>query len=319
MTGLRIELGRLSRAAPAPAGSEVTWAAQREDGRRRCSTQASILNPQSQNGFTLVELVIVIAMLGILGATVAVFIGGPVRAYFDTIARAQLTDAADTTLRRLTRELQGALPNSVRVSTSGGTTFLELVPVLDAGRYRAAASSGAEVTGTDTLDVADPLDTQFQVLGRPVTVPANAQLVIYNLGFAPFDVYEGSNRRSVTTAAGTASTLAFAAADAWPAESPERRFFIVRTPVTYACTPGANGSGRLQRIEGYALSAVQPTNLNAAPLAGATRSLVLDNVSACIFSLGPVLANSNGVALTLTVGTTETTSVYAQVFLPNSP
>lgn len=270
-------------------------------------------------GFTLVELVIVIAVLGILGATVALFIGGPVRAYFDTIARAQLTDAADTTLRRLTRELQGALPNSVRITTSGGTTFLEFVPVLDAGRYRAAASSGAEATGVDALDLSNPLDTSFQVLGRPVTVPANAQLVIYNLGFAPFDVYEGSNRRAITTAAGTASSIAFTAAGAWPGESPERRFFIVRAPVTYACTPGANGSGRLQRIEGYALSATQPADLNAAPLSGATRTLVLDNVAACSFSLGPVLANSNGIALALSVGATETATLHAQVFLPNTP
>lgn len=261
----------------------------------------------------------VIAVMGILGATVAVFIGGPVRAYFETIARAQLTDAADTTLRRLTRELQGALPNSVRVSTSGGTSFIEFVPVLDAGRYRAAVSSGAEAGGVDALEFANPLDSQFQVLGRPVTVPANAQLVIYNLGFAPFDVYEGSNRRPITTPAGSTSTLAFSPTAAWPAESPERRFFIVRTPVTYACTPGANGSGRLQRLEGYALSAIQPTSLTAAPLATATCSLVLDNVTACNLSLGPVLANSNGVALSLTVGTTETATVHAQVFLPNTP
>jgi MSHA biogenesis protein MshO len=274
---------------------------------------------RAADGFTLVELVIVIAVLGVLGATVALFIGGPVRAYFDTMARAQLTDAADTTLRRMTRELQGALPNSVRITSNGGTTFVEFVPVLDAGRYRAAASSGAEAAGVDALDLSNPLDTSFQVLGRPVTVPANAQLVIYNLGFAPFDVYEGSNRRAITTAAGTASTLSFTAAGAWPGESPERRFFIVRTPVTYACTAGANGSGRLQRLEGYALSATQPADLNAAPLASATRSLVLDNVTACGATLGPVLANSNGLALALTVGGAETATLHAQVFLPNTP
>jgi MSHA biogenesis protein MshO len=271
-------------------------------------------------GFTLVELITVIAILGVLGATVAVFIGGPVQSYFDTMRRAQLTDAADTTLRRMTRELQGALPNSVRIASSGGLTVLEFLPVDDAGRYRAAASSGSEPGGSDVLDIADVADTQFQVLGRPVTVAAGAQLVLYNLGFAPFDVYAGDNRRAVTSAAGTAATLTFAGTGiAWPGESPERRFYLVRTPVSYVCTPGAGGTGRLERVENYALAVSQPTQLAAAPLAAGSRSLVLDQVTACSFALGPQLANSNGVSLALTLGTTETVSMQAQVFLPNTP
>jgi MSHA biogenesis protein MshO len=271
-------------------------------------------------GFTLVELITVIAILGVLGATVAMFIGGPVQSYFDTMRRAQLTDAADTTLRRMTRELQGALPNSVRIASSGGVTALEFLPVDDAGRYRAAASSGGEPGGSDVLDIANVADTQFQVLGRPVTVAAGAQLVLYNLGFAPFDAYAGDNRRAVTSAAGSATTLAFAGTGiAWPGESPERRFYLVRTPVSYVCTPGAGGTGRLERVENYALAVTQPTQLAAAPLAAGSRSLVLDQVTACSFALGPQLANSNGVSLALTLGTTETVFMQAQVFLPNTP
>ena len=91
-------------------------------------------------GFTLAEAVIVIVILGIISAAVAVFISGPIEAYFDVSRRAQLSDAADTALRRIARDLQRALPNSVRVAgacTGATPCYLEYVPVEAGGRYRA--------------------------------------------------------------------------------------------------------------------------------------------------------------------------------------
>lgn len=274
-----------------------------------------------QRGFTLVELIVVVVVLGILGATVSMFIRGPVQAYFSTIGRAQLTDNADLVLRRLARELQDALPNSVRVAASGGRVFIEFVPVDDVGRYRAASSSGTEPAGIDPLELDNADDTQFQVLGRPVTVPPAAQLVIYNLGFAPFNVYGGENRRLVATPPGSASLLAFAGTGAaWPGASPENRFYLVRTPVTYACAPNADGSGRLERVSGYAMTAPQPVDLEAPPLAQGARSLVSAAVAGCGAELGPILANANGVALTLTLGApAEQVTLFTQVHLPQTP
>lgn len=274
-----------------------------------------------ERGFSLVELVVVIVVLGILGASIAVFINNPVRGFFSTIRRAQLTDAADTALRRMVRDLQGATPNSIRITTSGSVLFLEFTPIADAGRYRAATSSGNEPSGTDALDITDPADTTFQVLGPPVTVPASAKLVIFNLGYATSDLYAGGNRRTVTTAAGSASTVAFTSTgSAWPADSPDHHFYLVTTPVTYVCTPGAGGTGRLERYSGYALQATQPASTSTAPLSGATKALMLDNVSACSFETSAVLANANAAALTLQLAdSNETVTLYEQVYLENTP
>jgi MSHA biogenesis protein MshO len=272
-------------------------------------------------GFSLVELVVVITVLGILGASVAVFINNPVRGYFNTVRRAQLTDAADTTLRRMMRDLQAATPNSVRITASGSTLYLEFAPIADMGRYRAATSGGNEPSGTNPLDVSDPADTTFQVLGRPVTVPAAAKLVIFNLGYGTSDLYAGSNRRDVTTAAGSASSIAFTSTgSAWPADSPDHRFYLVTTPVTYVCAPVADGSGRLDRYSGYALQATQPSSTSSAPLSTATRALVLDKVSGCSFETSAALANANAAALTLQLTDAgETVTLYAQVYLGNTP
>lgn len=272
-------------------------------------------------GFTLVELIVTIVVIGIVGGSVALFIDGPVRAYFDSIRRARLTDAADTVARRMARELQDALPNSVRVSNAGGTVFIEFIPVRDLGRYRAATATGTETSGIDPLDFNDGTDGSFQVLGRPVTVPANAQLVVANFGSGSFDAYAGANRRTVTTPAGNASALTFTATGtALPGESPEHRFYLVDGAVTYACTPGANGSGRIERIGPYALQATQPASVAAPPLASASRALVADTVSDCNVDVGATLATLDQVAVRLQLAAGgESVTLFTQVQLGNRP
>ena len=66
-----------------------------------------------------------IAIVGIIGAMVAVFIRSPVQSYVDSARRAELGDVADTALRRIIRDLRLALPNSVRVTESPvGSVFI---------------------------------------------------------------------------------------------------------------------------------------------------------------------------------------------------
>ena len=61
----------------------------------------------SQRGFTLVELIMVIVIMGVVGGMVSVFMKGPIDAYISGGRRAALTDTADTAVRRMDAAANG--------------------------------------------------------------------------------------------------------------------------------------------------------------------------------------------------------------------
>jgi MSHA biogenesis protein MshO len=273
-----------------------------------------------ERGFTLLELVLVIAITGIVATLVAVFIRQPIDAYVDQARRAELSDTADLALRRIARELTRALPNSVRVDPSG--TMLEFLPVAASGRYRAAPA--ADGSG-DFLDFDNPADTSFDVLGPPITVVAGSQLVVYNLGLPGADAYSGESRRALASSGSALAGLSYVNGGVqFPFRSPGNRFQVVATPVTYACLPGAGGTGQLRRYSGYAIQSTQPIDSSAAPLAGLSgrnAALLADMVESCAFASGVGPAARIGVvtlSLTLTAGGERLTLVH-QVHVDDSP
>ena len=258
----------------------------------------------------------VIVITGIIAGIVAIFIRRPVEAYIDSARRAALTDVADTAARRLARDLQAALPNSVRVDGSG--QLLEFIPIHDGGRYRAEKGIAA---GDDPLDFTSA-DNRFDVLGPPVTVGDGDSLVIYNLGIAGADAYETaplSARRAATAGNALAAVSFTATASPLPFASPGSRFQIVGTPVSYVCDLAA---GTLWRYSGYAFQAGQPSSLAALNgLAGVSRAALATSVSACQISYGPGVLQSNGlvsVLLTLTQAG-ESVTLQHQVNVDNAP
>ena len=257
-------------------------------------------------GFTLIEAIVTMTVLAIVGGMIAVFLRTPIDAYTDTARRADLTDTADTALRRFDREIRTALPNSIRSAASGGVLYLEFLQTTGAGRYRIAATSPG---------VGNPLDftaadTSFDILGSIPSVPGGAFLVVMNLGAGSgADAYAGDNRSTIASLSG--STLSFASF-LFPVDSPAHRFFVVDTPVTYACNPAA---GTLTRISGYTIAASQPT-----PPASGTVTLVADKVSACNFTYDAIASRTGMVSafLTLTSGG-ESVRLFRQVAVSNAP
>jgi MSHA biogenesis protein MshO len=271
-------------------------------------------------GFTLLEATLVIALTGVVAAMVAVFITRPVNAYVDQARRGELSDTADAALRRIARELALALPNSARVDLTG--RLLEFIPVSAGGRYRAAPK--ADGSG-DFLDFDSVADGSFEVLGPAVDVAAGEALVVYNLGLPGADAYSGESRRALASTGSALTTLSYAVgASQFPFPSPGNRFQVVGSPVTYACAPGAAGTGTLRRLSGYAIQSAQPTNTAAAPLAalsGSGNSVVADKVTACAFALSSGASTGTRLVtlrLTLESGGEQLTLLH-QVHVDNSP
>lgn len=265
-------------------------------------------NQRREGGFTLIEAIMVITITGIVAGMVAVFIRSPIEAYVDSARRAELTDAADTAARFMTREVQGALPNSVRADA----THLEFIPIMDAGRYRAEVGTNA---GDDPLDFSGAGDTRFDVLGPAVTVGAGDSLVVYNLGIPGSDAYEmpTTNRRAAI--GGGAAVTFTATASSLPFPSPGSRFHIVGTPVSYVC----DGT-RLLRYAGYGFP--NPSTLTPTTNFGAAvPSVLATNVTACGFNYGTGALQRFGlVSILLSIGSAgETVTLQQQVSVDNVP
>jgi len=71
-------------------------------------------------GFTLVELVMVILLLGVMATFTSQFIGIGTQIYGDASRREQLMSDARFALERLNRELRDAVPGSVRIEDEAG-------------------------------------------------------------------------------------------------------------------------------------------------------------------------------------------------------
>jgi len=265
-----------------------------------------------QGGFSLIELVMVIVILGVVGATVAVFMRQPVDAYVDTTRRAALSDLADGAVRRISRDVRRALPNSVRNPSS---QCIEFIPTRTGGRYRAALSS----TGTgDMLDFSIA-DTSFGVFGDLSGLPPDQRVavgdvvVVYNLGIAGANAYDGDNTAAVTgVSSGAESTISIGAKQ-FPLASPTNRFHVVpgdEKIVSFACS-----GGRLLRSSNHAYASSCPTS-------GATVAVLADNVSTCNFVYNDSDLQRNAqvqMRIVLTDPSGESVSLYHEVHVSNTP
>jgi MSHA biogenesis protein MshO len=283
-------------------------------------------------GFTLVEAIIAIVITGILAGIVTVFISKPIQGYLDSVRRAELTDQADLALRRITRDVRLALPNSLRVTQVGGVWYIEFIMTSAGGRYRVEDDGS---TGGDFLSYTTVADTTFDVLGPVPANPAIAAgdfIVIYNLGpgNAPADAYTapapGGNRATVLGIAGNVITLTANpfAAQTPPLPSPDARFQVVpggTQAVTYACPAAGTPPADLRRYWNYGFTLAQ------APLPPASPPAILAGGATCTIEYAANASGRNGlllVNLTLTqvdaaTGIGESVNLSQQIRIDNAP
>ncbi|MGA8204348.1 MAG: prepilin-type N-terminal cleavage/methylation domain-containing protein [Woeseiaceae bacterium] len=223
-------------------------------------------------GFSIIELIVALAISATIAAGLMLWLQRPLEALQGSYARAAALDQAQRVVAQLQRELPDALPNSVRIGCGGGC--LEFIPVVAYGDYRAGPPG-------DVLDFAAP-DDRFDVLKSLAAPPAaGMQVVINNQNALPggsLSAYSASaNNNRAAVAAGSSAALIRIATKQFPAPSPNQRFYIVSTPVSYLCAPQPSG-GTIRRYANYAIQSAQPANT-------ALGDRLVGGVTGCTFAL----------------------------------
>lgn len=253
-----------------------------------------------QTGFTLVELVMVIVIVGVMASTLVVFFKPAFDSYLAVGRRAGLTDLADTAMRKMTRDVRLAVPNSIRLAT---VQCFESIPTSAGGRYRTAPDPVWDAANPGNLS--QPMDMSsavsvFDVVTILTSTPVAGDWVVID-NQNTNDVYSGTNRAAIlsvgTPPVATPSLgvhrITLGTATQFPIGYDGGRFTIVpnaQQAVFYVCdSPGldANGDGRgkLYRFANYGFNAAIPT-VCPTPVAAST-PVLLSHVSSCSFVYSP--------------------------------
>ena len=287
-----------------------------------------------QSGFSLLELILVIVLLGVLASGAGLLITKPIEAYNDQLRRQQLVDQGEMALRQIARDLRRALPNSIRIDSSITNGWaLEMINTIDGARYRDEAG-GVFTAPDDTLEFA-VADTDFNLLGQfqglsasATAWPGNRRLVIYNT--APTDIYADINSggSGIVSPSGTGITLSnngiehhinLNPAFQFAQQSPGQRMFVIDSAISYVCDPSTKS---ITRYDNYAYQTnQQATDADMAALTNVQFGRVVTQLESCSISYTPG-TTQRGSLVSLQIGLAdsgEPISLYHQVHVVNVP
>ncbi|QDF68309.1 type II secretion system protein [Shewanella sp. SNU WT4] len=218
---------------------------------KRCS------RPSSQAGFTLVELVTVIIILGILAVGVSSFIIFGTQIFVQANSVEKMLGQSRFAIERMSRDIRAAVPNSVRFAKSSNQwQCVEFMPIKASSSYIAIPAYPSPASNSATVIAAS----------QPIS--SNDNMLVYPL--TPADVYASPDASTgkifalaSTTIAGSIQTITFKRNVQFAAQSPRQRFYIAAEPISY-CFIRAPGSTTLElrRYTDYGIKTSQPEPSN---------------------------------------------------------
>ncbi|KGJ92361.1 PilW family protein [Colwellia psychrerythraea] len=140
------------------------------------------LTGKGSSGFTLIEMITVIIILGVLAAAVSSYIKFATQIYIEATTREQLISSTRFAIERLNRDVRNALPNSLRLTNAN--LCLEMSPILASTTYIDIPVAPEDTS--NTIDVIEFDDTFIWALN------SNWSVVVYPLNFD--DVYGSNNK-----------------------------------------------------------------------------------------------------------------------------
>lgn len=191
----------------------------------------------TSQGFTLIEMILVIVLLGILSVGISGFIKFGTQIYVDVTDRDELVASARYAVERLNRELRFALPNSVRTKQVNTDFCIEFYPILTSAIYADIPVPPESARTTITFAYNDVFPNTGKTM-KAVVYPLTAD-----------ELYGNSDRIHAITGSNANTNniweMTFPNAIRFKEHSPTKRIFVVNTPVSYC----VNTNGQLKRFE----------------------------------------------------------------------
>lgn len=258
-----------------------------------------------QSGFTLVEIIIVIAIMGIIGGLASMIIGRSLDSYAALERREKLQTSVRLAVERMSRELRHSLPHSICVSdgakcalgvASGTGNQFYFIPVKDSGRYQDRLGAyPAPMSGLRERLSKFPLkNLTFDVLssdGNPdpaiknhINASKDDWVSVYNLNNTQIYTLPPNQVRNQIESYTSAATINdidqiqfYAGNNYFSNHSPTRRFHIIDNNYQVTLFIFDAVTGTLTRY----------TTTFSAPNTASIPRLLMQNVNACKFTYIP--------------------------------
>jgi len=190
-------------------------------------------------GFTLIELILVIIILGIMSVGIAGFITLSTQTYLNVTERDELLANARFVIERLNREIRNAVPNSIRIKNDTTSQCIEFVPIIASSTYInipvAPEGASANITVIPFNDKdGDPYECSScsdQVLVYPL-FSVNSIDIYADQSDAIGKVF-GLDAVTQTTTDEWTLTLDETSGVLFDDDSPTERLYIIHSPVSY--------------------------------------------------------------------------------------
>lgn len=191
-----------------------------------------------EKGFTLIELISVMVVLGIIATLTSQFIVSAVDSYGETQARQRLLAKGRTSVEQMARYLRASVPNSVRVSSSG--QCVELLPTVGGAFYEERVAEESSCTVLSSALTTSPFNPGLGT-AEHIVIGGLDSTEIYNTTVP-------SARVEISSTNGPPVTALTFTPHCFNRNSINNRVYIADNPVRFCLS-----SGNLVLIENYPL------------------------------------------------------------------